>query len=344
MFRTIADYLILFFTKRTLLITLAVIVLINLAIMWWVSRAPDVFSVAHQAQQHAKAQDIPLDQNGELVTGYVTTASLIHVGEVLLSKEGGYLSNDVAPPFIFLDNMPSWEFGVLVQMRDLARALRNDFSRSQTQSQENVDLALAEPKFNVDNTAWAFPSAENEYREGLEALDRYLLSLADVQQQDAQFYARADNLNDWLAQVEKRLGALSQRLSASVGQVRVNTDLSGEAQATQSTQKPDQIQVKTPWLEIDNVFYEARGATWALLHFLRAMEIDLHDVLEDKNARVSVRQIIRELEAAQQPMGSPMILNGSPFGAFANHSLVMANYIARANAAIIDLRRLLADG
>jgi hypothetical protein len=29
---------------------------------------------------------------------------------------------------------------------------------------------------------------------------------------------------------------------------------------------------------------------------------------------------------------------------FANHSLVMANYIARANAAIIDLRKLLRDG
>lgn len=344
MFRTIADYLILFFNKKTLLITLVLIVLINLGVMWWVSREPAVFSVAQNAQAHAAEQQLPSNQNSDLVTGYVTTATLIRVGETLMEKDGGYLSNDVLPPFILLDNMPSWEFGVLVQVRDLARALRNDFSRSQTQSQENVDLALAEPKFNVDNTAWAFPRAETEYREGLKALDRYLVSLADVQQQDAQFYARADNLNDWLAQVEKRLGALSQRLSASVGQVRVNTDLSGDAQATQSTQKPDQIQVKTPWLEIDDVFYEARGATWALLHFLRAMEVDLHDVLEDKNARVSVRQIIRELEAAQQPMNSPMILNGSPFGAFANHSLVMANYIARANAAIIDLRRLLADG
>ena len=36
-----------------------------------------------------------------------------------------------------------------------------------------------------------------------------------------------------------------------------------------------------------------------------------------------------------------MILNGSGFGVIANHSLVMANYISRANAAIIDLRRLL---
>ena len=55
-------------------------------------------------------------------------------------------------------------------------------------------------------------------------------------------------------------------------------------------------------------------------------------------------EIIRELEATQEPLRSPMVLNGSKFGALANHSLVMANYVSRANAAIIDLRFLLSDG
>jgi hypothetical protein len=92
------------------------------------------------------------------------------------------------------------------------------------------------------------------------------------------------------------------------------------------------------------VFYEARGTTWALLHFLRAVEHDFAPVLQDKNAVVSLRQIIRELEEAQAPLRSPMVLNGSPYGLFANHSLVMANYVSRANAAIIDLRKLLERG
>jgi len=39
-----------------------------------------------------------------------------------------------------------------------------------------------------------------------------------------------------------------------------------------------------------------------------------------------------------------MILNGSGFGLVANHSLVMASYISRANAAVIDLRNLLEQG
>ena len=66
--------------------------------------------------------------------------------------------------------------------------------------------------------------------------------------------------------------------------------------------------------------------------------------LKKKNALISLRQIIRELEATQETLWSPVIMNGSGFGMFANHSLVMASYISRANAAIIDLRNLLEQG
>lgn len=142
----------------------------------------------------------------------------------------------------------------------------------------------------------------------------------------------------------KRLGSLSQRLSASVGQDKVNTDLAGNSSNTQATYTPLQQQVKTSWWEIDDVFYESRGATWALLHFLQAVEYDFAEVLDKKNARVSLQQIIRELEATQETVWSPIILNGNGFGYVANHSLVMANYISRANAALIELSELLAQG
>ncbi|HET6602630.1 MAG TPA: DUF2333 family protein [Xanthomonadaceae bacterium] len=50
------------------------------------------------------------------------------------------------------------------------------------------------------------------------------------------------------------------------------------------------------------------------------------------------------MEEAQVALGSPVVLNGRPYGMFANHSLVMANYVSRANAALIDLRKLLERG
>ncbi len=67
-------------------------------------------------------------------------------------------------------------------------------------------------------------------------------------------------------------------------------------------------------------------------------------MFKKKNALVSLRQIRRELEATQESVLSPMILNGTGFGFLANHSLVMASYISRANAAVIDLRYLLEQG
>jgi hypothetical protein len=54
--------------------------------------------------------------------------------------------------------------------------------------------------------------------------------------------------------------------------------------------------------------------------------------------------VVRELENTQNMILSPAIMNGTGFGPIANHSLVMASYISRANAAVIDLRNLLARG
>lgn len=317
---------------------LGVLVFICTVLMFYYDQEPELFDVKQNAQTRA------IEHNNKIKTGFTTTATLLEVAETLLDKPGGYLTNDIAPPSVFMDNIPSWEYGVLVQVRDLARTMRNDFSRSQSQSLEDDDLKESDPKFHFNNSSWILPRTETQYRDAISDMEKYLKRLADDDDSDAQFYARADNLVTWLTLVEKRLGGLSQKLSSSVEKERLNTDLSGDSAATQSTQRPSELKVKTNWFKIDDNFYEARGSTWALIHFLKAMEVDFRPVLEKKNALVSLRQIIRELEATQEPVWTPMILNGSGFGFFANHSLVMASYISRANAGVIDLRQLLENG
>ncbi len=325
--------------KLRLFATPVLIILLLLVVVgiYW-SAEPEPFDIRQAAAEHAPVTE------SRLTTGSYTTSAVITSMETLLHKRGGYLSNDIMPPSIWLDNIPNWEFGVLVQMRDMSRSLRNDFSRSQSQSAEDKDLIVTEPKFHFDNDSWFLPATENVYQEGVDGLYGYLERLQNPSDPDAQFYARADNLRTWLGQVETRLGSMSQRLSASVGQVRLNTDLAGDAEAVQSTRTSSQLEVKTPWTEIDDVFYEARGAAWALIHLFKAVEIDFEPILQKKNALISLRQIIRELESTQESVWSPIILNGSGFGLFANHSLVMASYISRANAAVIDLRSLLSQG
>lgn len=301
---------------KVLLGLLLIYLVLCLFVGWYWNREPGIMPLVSASPAQT-----------EMVEGEMTVETVEALMVTLLNKPGGYLTNDIMPPGVWLDNMPHWEFGVLVQIRDITRAMRRDMARSQSQSAEDPDLARAEPLFHFDNKSWIMPATESEYSDGLEALNRYAVRLRAG---EADFYARADNLGSWLGDVSTRLGSMSQRLSASVGQAPV----------TDGSRPREQ----TPWLEIDDVFYESRGSAWALVHLLRAVEIDFADIIAKKNAQASLQQIIRELEATQEPLWSPMVLNGGGFGMLANHSLVMANYLSRANAALIDLRRLMEQG
>ncbi|MCF7983020.1 MAG: DUF2333 family protein [Thiohalocapsa sp.] len=307
----------------------AVFVVVGLGI-WW-SLQPEKFDVEQNAAELAGVEA------SELVPGTATVGAAIRVASSLLDKPGGYLHNDVLPPGVLMDNMPSWEYGALTELRDSVRSMRNDFSRSQTQSLENENLKQADSQFNFNADAWFLPSAEEEYGRGIRALEDYLTALQSGTDASARFYTRADNLNAYLQVVEKRLGSYGQRLTASVGDAELTAALTN-ASGGQA------LVDRTPWYEIDNVFFEARGYSWALLHMMQALAIDFQDVLATKNAEVSMQQIIRDLEQATIRKWSPMVLNGHGFGVLANHSLVLASYIARTNAAVLDLRNLLQRG
>jgi hypothetical protein len=295
---------------------------------YW-SLEPDKFDVVERA-----AHEGHVNNPKELPLGYTYASTIISIGETLLYKPGGFLVNDVFPPSVLLDNIPNWEYGALIALRDATTALRNHIARAQTQSREDPGLARAEPFFYFDHKSWQLPSSESEYEKGIEALKDYRERLL---KRDANFYARADNLRQYLEVLEKRLGDLSNRLSASVGDTVPMAQRVHQASHHSTSQK-------TPWLLIDDVFFEARGYTWAAMHVLKAIEFDFRDILGNKTALVSLQQIIHELEDGQAPYLSPVILNGTGFGLFANYSLTLANYIARANAATIDLRSLLQQG
>jgi len=116
--------------RRSLIVIIfaAVILLLMIILVFYWSNERVMFNVVANAKQTAPGQ------SQELVRGYVTTHTLITLAETLLDKPGGFLSNDVIPPGLFMDDMPSWEFGALVQVRDFSRAMRNNLSRAQTQS------------------------------------------------------------------------------------------------------------------------------------------------------------------------------------------------------------------
>ena len=69
----------------------------GLGIYW--SSEPDLFAYASAQRQAEKSSNL------QRVTGTKTVEALSLLGETLLNKPGGYLSNDRLPPGIFLDNL-----------------------------------------------------------------------------------------------------------------------------------------------------------------------------------------------------------------------------------------------
>jgi len=321
--------------KTRIFTSLAIIAFILWIVSIWWGWPPASYDVKTKTLATAQIH------SHKIVPGYTTTTTLIDVTSWLIEKPGGFFSNDVTPPGLFMDNVPAFEYGALEQIRDLSLAMRLDFSRLPSQSTGDKDLEKAQEKINTPHKSWALPSAEKDYQEAIASLVSYRTRLVESNQGDAQFHIRADNLSAWLGAVEKRLGSLSQRLSLSVVQPRYNNALGADQSSPQAAETAQQMPIQTPWFQIDDVFYESRGATWALLHFLKAVEVDFTDILEKKNAQLSLKQIISDLALTQATIWSPVILNGSGLGLLANHSKVMADYISRANAGLIDLRRLL---
>lgn len=314
-----------------------VVAIVMLVLGEWWSTEPKEFNVQEEAIERMN-----VTHTDQMPIGYVYANTLAHIADVILHKPGGYLTNDVAPPGLFCDNIQNWEYGALVMLRDATTALRNHFARDQSQSAEDPDLAQAEPYFYYEHNSWALPSTEAEYEKGVEALHNYMTRLQSptATSRPAQFHSRADNLWQYTEVVIKRLGGLNTRLAASTDR------FSGATHGDPSN--PIDINMptigQTPWMEIDNVFYEARGACWALLHILKAIKHDFSDILLDKRAMNTLDNMIQALENALTPTLSPVVLNGDGFGMFANYSLAMANYIARANAAALDLRDVMNRG
>ena len=171
-----------FSTKSFIAIICAIFFTFYIVGVFW-SFEPDEINIREQVVADAKADGVTP------VVGYTTTTALIRVAETLLDKPGGYLHNDAMPPSLFLDNIPSWEFGALEMIRDLTLVMRQDFSRSQSQSLENPHLKSAQPRFNIDAKSWVMPSAESEYKKAIKSLYAYRSELADVNAQNAPFYA-----------------------------------------------------------------------------------------------------------------------------------------------------------
>lgn len=211
-----------------------------------------------------------------LPVGFLYANTLTQLAKTLLYKPGGYLSNDIAPHSKKLNNLKNWEYGVLVLLRDGTSVLRNHFAYISGQS-EDPDLALVEPYFYFPYDRWALPSTEAEYKKGIKAMNRYMARLERGKDRHprSRFRDGADELSQYIQVVVLRVSGL---------QTRLNTNSS----------KKD---YKRP-VSVDpyKMYYEARGATWSLIHIFTAIKYDFSDILTNRRAIGLIDKVILELK------------------------------------------------
>ncbi|EPC03528.1 hypothetical protein L861_18495 [Litchfieldella anticariensis FP35 = DSM 16096] len=308
---------------KPLLVLIVLYLIVTIALGIWWSRPPATFDVEQTVvNQRSQASDVAAQEStSPRSRGVVIVASLMTAVETLLEKPGGYLRNDVMPPGLWLDNMPNWELGVLRQARDLAQTLPELSSAQQGAFEE------AYTRLSASSDNWLYPSTEHRLEQALDVLDSYLKEASASG--ETEFSANGDGIVRWLERVEQRLNSLTHRLSASVEEREALRDLVDV--------DDDELPAHVPWYKVDDTFFEARGAGWALIHLLEAMERDFSDVIGAAGVNDGWQRLIAELKLTQRQIWSPVILNGSGFGIFANHPLMMANYMARARDLAADL-------
>ncbi|WP_211620772.1 DUF2333 family protein [Halomonas sp. PGE1] len=304
---------------KPLLALAGLYLLVTIALGIWWSQPPAPFDV----------EQATLERRGEAAyapaaRGTVTVATLAETVATLLDKPGGYLRNDIAPPGVWLDNMPNWELGVLEVSRDLARALPGMTAAPSDHLEE------ARERLEGDDRDWFYPSTEQRLEQAVAALDAQLGELGA----DRDGFVPGQGLADWLEHSAARLDEIALRLAASVGSHEALTELAVETES---------LPPRTPWYRVDDIFFEARGTGWALAQLLEGVQRDQADVLAESGAEAEWGRLLAELARTQRRLWSPVVLNGSGFGLFANHSLVMALHMTRARDLAAQLAVRLAE-
>ena len=228
-------------------------------------------------------------------------------------------------PAAALDNMPSYQQGIVAALSRLAIELTDQIGRRRGSSEVDPDLEKAAGLLKYPGTVWVFdfstslaPTATSEaqYSAARRALMNYNRRLAEGQ---AVFERRADNL---LATLD--------RIAADVGSSSAAIDR--------------HIREHAGWLidtQADDLFYGVKGRLYAYFLLLRALEIDYRNVIEERELGPVWRQMLASFQAAAR-LDPWVIVNGAPDGQFLpSHLAAQGFYLLRARTQLREVSNIL---
>jgi hypothetical protein len=263
--------------------------------------------------------------------GVFLTSTLIRVAEGMTEH---WLPNDILWPTVLLDNPQSFQLGELEALRYAVKSLRDDLSRMRTTDHIDADADRAASNFFFEPTRWAFPSTESRYRRAIEELQRYR---GRLERGEAAFSPRVDNLHKFLGDLASLLGGVSNRLANAPRDIR--TRITDETAGNIILEREQEIRHVTPWREIDDNFYYARGVLYVVRQLMIAVQYDFAETITQRNAGNLLTAIIRTVDRTQfEPL---MVANGDRGSLWANHSLQLQALLEDARQKMRSLQNIL---
>jgi hypothetical protein len=207
------------------------------------------------------------------------------------------------------DNNANRQLGIIQTVRESVRVLKDHLTKvSSTEFDPN--LVDADTRLRNDERKFWFPAAETRFREGVEALRRYLAGLAATPPTSK---------------------PITQRSVELIRLIQVWGDLLGDAHANLLVENP-------PFLKTDDYFYHAQGYAHVMHHLMLA-------VMREYAASLAGRRTVLELAArAAESLGRAaemkpvVVVDGDPDGLLANHRRNLDAYIVDARQLLYSIR------
>ena len=229
-------------------------------------------------------------------------------------------------PFVFpasmLDNMPSFQLGLMSSIGTLSKALAQ---RIDMPSQEESPLQTAAELLQYPGTIWMFspdnnlvpaPSSNSQYRRARKQLQNYNRDLAEGQ---AVFITKAEDLSYFLKAIQKDLAKSSRKLETQIREH--STDFyDGKA---------------------DDVFYYEQGKLYAYYLLLKALGTDYKETILQHNIYQPWTSLLKTLENAS--LLSPTIVRNGELDSLTapNHLASLGYFNHKAIALLQNMQAML---
>jgi hypothetical protein len=251
-----------------------------------------------------------------IVGGEVFASTVAALMEHELSGTG-WRPNDFIlwGPTLWADNNSNRQLGIILAVRESTRAFKDHMTKVSS-NQYDPNLVTADTTFRNDEYKFWFPSAESRYKDGIQALHRYVAGLRATPPTSS---------------------VLNRRNVELIRLFQGWADLLGDAHAMLFKSHEGDGSAVAMW-HTDDYFYHAQGVAHVMHHLSRALS---REYVEELKGRPTVATLLQEVSTVlgQAALLKPLIvLDGSSAGLLANHRRNLDGYIVEARQKIYTIR------